>query len=202
VLFRSVGNAKISRVYYCSSLHVPLCTMIPNLLLQRYENFTRRNKKKRCFPGMRKFSIKVDDSAPTDKVLSMMPSTSSSSSDTEKKEKPTFRILLKKYGVIAPTVYLGIYVTTLTSVYVALDLDVFNAATFGLDPAAAVTKFCDIVEFVTGNTEVPKYVKENPKVGTFAIAWVMTKITEPIRLAISLLVIPRVGRMLGKDDIK
>lgn len=42
------------------------------------------------------------------------------------------------YGVIAVGTYLSVYVTTLGSLFLALDYDVFNAATVGLDPTYAI----------------------------------------------------------------
>eukprot|EP01033_Poteriospumella_lacustris_P011638 gene11638-8290_t len=106
------------------------------------------------------------------------------------------------YGVIAVGTYLSVYVTTLGSLFLALDYDVFNAATVGLDPTYAIHMFCDVVEKVTGNTHVPEYIRENPHVGTFAIAWVMTKFTEPFRLAFTIATVPSVARILGKKENK
>jgi len=54
--------------------------------------------------------------------------------------KGKIKAMVKKYGAVAVGTYLTVYVTTLGSMFVALDYDIFNAATFGLDPAAAVQK--------------------------------------------------------------
>jgi hypothetical protein len=35
-------------------------------------------------------------------------------------------------------------------------------------------------------------------VGKFGIAWVMTKFTEPFRLALTIAITPTVGKLLGK----
>lgn len=35
-------------------------------------------------------------------------------------------------------------------------------------------------------------------VGTFAVAWVMTKFTEPIRLGFTLVTVPTIARYFGK----
>ena len=50
------------------------------------------------------------------------------------------KVLWKKYGILAVGTYTGVYVGTLGSVFVALDFDIFNAATFGMDPNYAVQK--------------------------------------------------------------
>lgn len=114
--------------------------------------------------------------------------------DTSLKGK--IKALWKNYGIVAIGTYAGIYVSVLSSVFFALEYDVFNAATFGFDPAAAVQKVCDLVEYSTGNKGLPAYIREHPKVGTFAIAWVMTKFTEPVRLAVAITIVPSVARFL------
>jgi hypothetical protein len=59
-------------------------------------------------------------------------------------------------------------------------------------------QFSEIVETVTGNHAVPGYIRENPRVGTFAIAWVMTKFTEPARFAVALYTVPKIARYIGR----
>ena len=75
----------------------------------------------------------------------------------------------KKYGPIFVVTYLGVYVSTLGLVFTALDMDLFNAATFGMDPVQAVEKLCGYVENYLGYKEMPQYIRENPRVGTFAL---------------------------------
>jgi hypothetical protein len=99
---------------------------------------------------------------------------------------------------LAVGTYLGVYVTTLGSLFLALDYDIFNAATVGLDPVYAIHMFCDVVENVSGNTHFPDYIRENPRVGTFAIAWVMTKFCEPLRLGFTIATVPTIARWLGR----
>jgi hypothetical protein len=38
----------------------------------------------------------------------------------------------------------------------------------------------------------------NSKSGTFLLAWIATKFTEPVRLAVTLAVTPRIARFLGR----
>jgi len=112
--------------------------------------------------------------------------------------KSKVKTMWKNYGVVAITTYLCVYLCTLSSVFLSLDYDIFNAASFGLDPAAAVQKVCDIFESVTGSQALPSYIREHPKVGTFAIAWVMTKFTEPLRLGFTLATVPQISKWLGR----
>ena len=59
---------------------------------------------------------------------------------TSFKEKITY--MWKNYGKLAIGTYFTIYVTTLGSIFFALDFDIFNAAAVGLDPAYAIHKVC------------------------------------------------------------
>lgn len=54
------------------------------------------------------------------------------------------------------------------------------------------------METLTGNTSLPGYIRENPRVGTFAVAWVMTKFTEPMRLAVTVAVVPSISKFLKR----
>lgn len=56
----------------------------------------------------------------------------------------------------------------------------------------------DVVQDWTGYDGIPKYLREHPHVGTFAMAWVMTKFTEPPRLAITAVAVPAVAKYLGR----
>lgn len=71
---------------------------------------------------------------------------SKSDSDDKDDKKPKqvqsvatrLKKMWKAYGVLAVGTYLGVYASTLGSLFLALDYDVFNAATVGLDPAYAI----------------------------------------------------------------
>lgn len=75
-------------------------------------------------------------------------SSSSGSNDKDKKETKEkiadgvskVKQMWTKYGTVFIGTYLGVYVTTLGSLFLALDYDIFNASMVGLDPVAAVSK--------------------------------------------------------------
>lgn len=50
------------------------------------------------------------------------------------------KLLWKQYGFVSVATYSGLYLSTLSGLFLLLDYDVFNAATVGLDPAIAVLK--------------------------------------------------------------
>jgi len=77
-------------------------------------------------------------------------------------------------------------------------INLITKATFGMDPIAAVEKVTYLFEEITGSKALPAYIRENPRVGTFAIAWVMTKFTEPVRAGLTIAVVPSIARFLGR----
>lgn len=54
--------------------------------------------------------------------------------------KEKFKELYKKYGKLFVGTYIGVYITTLASLFITLDLDLLNAATFGVDAETSVLK--------------------------------------------------------------
>ena len=58
-----------------------------------------------------------------------------------------------------------------------------------------IIQFCGIYQTITGSEALPNYIKENPRVGTFAIAWVMCKFTEPIRAVATVSIVPSIARV-------
>jgi len=45
---------------------------------------------------------------------------------------------------------------------------------------------------------VVAFVESNPHAGLFALAWVTTKFTEPVRLLVTIMIVPRIARYLGR----
>jgi hypothetical protein len=43
-------------------------------------------------------------------------------------------------------------------------------------------------------------MKENPKVATIAVAWLMTKFTEPLRVLITVGIVPKIAQFLVKKQ--
>lgn len=132
--------------------------------------------------------------------------------------KGKFKDLWKKYGLLSIGTYLSIYVMTLGSIFTALDYDIFNAATFGFDAVELVSKACKIIGNLTGTDSLPNYIDNHPKcklfymihilpfliyvysrvVGTLAVAWILTKFTEPLRFGFTLAILPAISKLLGK----
>jgi hypothetical protein len=133
--------------------------------------------------------------------------------------------LLSKYGTVFIGTYLSVYVATLLSLFSALEYGVLNVEMLStLREAVPLPhvglhigvsdgffdgvgdKVIDFVhQFVSSERiqEMKDDVKNNPHLSNLAIAWITVKFTEPIRLAASVMICPRVAGMLGQrgDDV-
>ena len=65
-----------------------------------------------------------------------------------------FKDMWNTYGYLGIGFYVSLYVTTLSAIFVSLDMDLLQSSQFGVDPTTAVKKVCDIVERVSGSTQV------------------------------------------------
>lgn len=116
----------------------------------------------------------------------------------------SFGGMMKKYGPTFVATYLSVYVGNLSLFYLGI-------ASGMLDPVM-------MIGYVTGNHEevrstaivvselLEKYtitapfaetVKEKPNLANFAVAWISTKFTEPIRMGVSVAIVPSVARYFG-----
>jgi len=152
------------------------------------------NVRHMLFSGTRLLStVKADENTAKADESTLKASSPKSSPSIGDKAKE----LWNNYGYLAIGTYFGIYITTLGSIFTCLDNDLLNAAAFGLDPAIAVQKVCDIVEKISGYSTFPDYVRQYPQLGTLAIAWVMTKLTEPLRLVFTIFIVPKISTVFG-----
>ena len=131
------------------------------------------------------------------------------------------RDMIQKYGFTFLGTYFGLYFGTLGALFAGIDSGL-------LDPAAVMDsvswipgihigvgdggdgegtkKTVDIiVELMQKYDFTRQYadaVAKNPHAANLGIAWIATKFTEPIRLGVSLAVVPRLHRALGRDTPK
>ena len=88
--------------------------------------------------------------------------------------------MFKQYGAFAVVTYLSVYVTTLGMLYVGVKL--------GLIAKPDVNTWIN-------NWRVKKFFMDTPvdipdSIMDFAVAWVLTKTTEPIRLVVTIAILP------------
>lgn len=55
-----------------------------------------------------------------------------------------------------------------------------------------------MLEAYTWADPLRELIEKNPSVANFALAWIMTKFTEPVRAVATLAVVPRIARALGR----
>jgi hypothetical protein len=107
------------------------------------------------------------------------------------KPKGRFRELWDNYGMVFLGTYASVYLMTLGTVYeiVAMKhIDAHSVVAYlhhiGLD------NYMDLTPIATS------------KAGNFALAWILTKFTEPLRLAFTVTITPSFARFLGKAPPK
>lgn len=99
------------------------------------------------------------------------------------------RQLWHDYGWVGVGTYLSVYVGTLGVLYIALSS--------GLVGGNQVMR---LVEALGMRDHFPADI--SPKSSSFIMAWVATKLTEPARLALSVIITPRIARALGRAPPK
>lgn len=96
--------------------------------------------------------------------------------------KGKFSKLWKQYGFLAIGVHLSIYGLTLFSIYMGITEGYFKGKdAIDLIKTLHMEKFVDVDSL-------------NPKTSGFALAWVLTKFTEPIRIPLTVLLTGLIGK--------
>nr|CCA16393.1 conserved hypothetical protein [Albugo laibachii Nc14] len=121
-----------------------------------------------------------------------------------------FKDLWRKYGLVAIGTYFTMYGIVLGTIYISIENGLISKnrnvrsnkdTTTDFDVVSTTNKMIALAE----DYGLAKYLdveRVNSKTGSFVIAWVATKFTEPIRLAITLAITPRIARFLGRAPKK
>lgn len=107
------------------------------------------------------------------------------------------RLMVKRYGATAVVTYLGVYVGTLGMLFAAVEWGV-NPLDYGLDSGWLVEKATGMLEGYSWSEPFVEVIQKNPHAGNFAVAWILTKFTEPVRMLVTIAIVPRIARALGK----
>eukprot|EP00051_Salpingoeca_urceolata_P012995 m.162602 g.162602 ORF g.162602 m.162602 type:complete len:317 (+) comp17668_c1_seq1:342-1292(+) len=113
-------------------------------------------------------------------------------------ERPTFRVLLKRYGAVFFGTYMAVYVSTLLLLYTGLETGVLLPKEMVQNPRAAVDKLVNLLEYIGFPDSIGKAIRSNHAYTNLALAWVATKITEPLRMIIAIALTPKLARMFGR----
>jgi hypothetical protein len=101
--------------------------------------------------------------------------------------------LFVSYGYFAVATYLGVYVTTLSGLFVLVHA--------GLIPGPDVGAFINawsVKKMLVGDDPVTL----SPVVGEFLMAWLLTKTTEPVRLVVTIAAIPALVRRMPASILR
>merc|ERR1712194_170188 len=143
-------------------------------------------------------ALQFSTTAPSDKK------DSDEKAAAEQEKLGVFRSTLRKYGFVFVSTYATVYVVTLSGLYVGLASGGITAGDISdaSDGVNALDKLLMLLDLITFPVEYIEMIKSNPKAGNFALAWLTTKLTEPLRLAFSAAVTPAIARKLGRAPPK
>uniref|UniRef100_A0AAV1VPD1 DUF1279 domain-containing protein n=1 Tax=Peronospora matthiolae TaxID=2874970 RepID=A0AAV1VPD1_9STRA len=117
--------------------------------------------------------------------------------------------LWRKYGVVAMGTYFSLYGAVLGSIYLAIDQGWVHTDT-GRNSMRSAKQSDENFDLVSTTNKFVKWAEDfgiaqylevervNAKTGSFLLAWVATKFTEPLRLALTVAATPRIARFLGR----
>lgn len=113
--------------------------------------------------------------------------------------------MMRKYGPVFVGTYLGVYLTTLGSLFAGVQSGLLDPAylfsLFGHVDAGETVNTVDLVVNWMKHTSFTEpyapWMEERPYLANFAVSWIAVKFTEPIRMPVAIGLTPRVSRFLG-----
>jgi len=138
--------------------------------------------------------------------------------DESKPQAMSFQSMLRQYGKIFIGTYLTVYVSTILSLFMSVQsgqidamymISLLTGTSAPADPGgvadpdtikeatSAMKDLVKLLEKYTITRPVAPMVEEYPWTANFAIAWIATKFTEPIRFGVTVAVTPPIARYLG-----
>jgi hypothetical protein len=116
--------------------------------------------------------------------------------------------MMRRYGPVFVGTYFTVYVSTLAALFGGVDsgmldpLTIFEWISNPEDHAGedSKTTVALVVEYMENHSMTKPYahvIEKNPHFANLAVAWVAVKFTEPIRLALTLAIVPKLARHFG-----
>ncbi|CAB9521182.1 Protein of unknown function (DUF1279) [Seminavis robusta] len=125
-------------------------------------------------------------------------------SDKAKDGAKSFGGMMKAYGPTFLGTYLSVYAVTLGGLYVGVESGVLDPVTLlgyitgNHDDARSTAEVvAELLKHYTLTERWADTVQQKPHWANFAVAWVSTKFTEPIRFGATVAIVPRVARYFG-----
>lgn len=137
-------------------------------------------------------------------------------------QKNSFRSMLRRYGKVFISTYMAVYVTTVLGLFTVVQsgqldamyiMSLLTGSSSPADPGGvtdpdtikeAATAMKEMVEFLESYTLTKPFapmVEQYPWTGNFAIAWIATKFTEPIRFGVTVVVTPSIAKFVGYKPV-
>lgn len=134
-----------------------------------------------------------------------------------KKGAHSIKDLIAKHGLSFVGTYFTLWLTIYGAVFGALDSGLIDPMTLmnielpwhsgaeaSEQDAADAEEIHSAIDYVASKMKNFKltepyadYVKDNPRISNLAIAFIATKLTEPVRIGVTLAIVPKVSRMRG-----
>lgn len=102
------------------------------------------------------------------------------------KSPSRWRVLWRRYGAVAVVTYIGVYVGTLGAMYGAVTYGILGRA-----DAVSMVEYFGLEQYLIDANEV-KSAKTK-----WAVAWLLTKLTEPLRAALTVAITPPLARTVA-----
>ncbi|KAG7339531.1 DUF1279 domain containing protein [Nitzschia inconspicua] len=138
--------------------------------------------------------------------------TTTATTSTVQAEKPSFRTMVRKYGPLFITTYLTVYVSTVFGFYMGITsglldpaylLSFISSGTNPDSPETAVSS-AELIKQILNRYSWTQWavptVEKNPWAANLAVAWIVTKPTEPIRFGVTVGIVPLLARTLGYNN--
>jgi len=124
--------------------------------------------------------------------------------ETAKEGAKTISGMIKQYGPVFVGTYASVYFLTLAGLFAGVESGVLDPVVLfgwlGQDTGETANTVQLVVDFMENHAITKPYahvIENNPAVANLAVAWIAVKFTEPIRLAASIGLTPRVARYFG-----
>lgn len=141
--------------------------------------------------------------------------------DESLEKKPqtfSFQSMLRQYGKVFIATYFTVYVSTIVGLFMSVQsgqidamymISLLTGTSSPSEPggvadpetiqeaASAMKDLVELLESYTITRPVAPLVEEYPWTANFAIAWIATKFTEPIRFGATVVLTPPIARFLG-----
>jgi hypothetical protein len=120
--------------------------------------------------------------------------------------KPTFRTMVQQYGPLFVCTYLTVYVSTVFGFYLGIEsgwldpaylLSIISGDGDSDSAANSATVVANVLNRYSLTQWAVPYVEESPWAANLAVAWIVTKPTEPIRFGVTVGILPLLARTLG-----